>query len=412
MTRNVAACPWASICPHRVLDVLALTPKRRPSAWPTCRDLDNLPRKFKINYSGCGGDCGQPHINCVGIVAVARPRPDGGEERGFRVVIGGGMGWRAFVAQPLYSFVPPEQIIDVCRAVGLLFRDHGDRQIPHVRPAEVRRPPAGHRPLPSSWSTNIWIEQGSRPQRVRVAADRISPGHLRRSPAWPSPTHGAPTGWPSSRSRSPRASCSPLHLAKIAELSEVFGDKHVYSTNRQNLELHGVAPERLPQLRAEIQALGLETEDFFGLSDVVSCVGTTYCPLAVSTTHAMFDLLADLVRDPKYAAIRDRVLVNITGCPNSCSPYRIADIGLRGLRIREKAGLDRGLPDHRRRHARTVWPSPWASSSRTTASAWWPTILDTFLEASAASEESPGRECRPAGRRAVPPGRRGAGHPL
>ena len=49
--------------------------------------------------------------------------------------------------------------------------------------------------------------------------------------------------------------------------------------------------------------MGLEADDFYGLSDVVSCVGTTYCPLAVSSTHTMFDLLRDLVHDGKYAAI-------------------------------------------------------------------------------------------------------------
>ena len=86
----------------------------------------------------------------------------------------------------------------------------------------------------------------------------------------------------------------------------------------------------------------LETEDFFGLSDIVSCVGTTYCPLAVSTTHRMFDILQDMVHDAKYAAIRDKVLINITGCPNSCSPYRIADIGMRGRRIRGSEGSTEG----------------------------------------------------------------------
>ncbi len=339
VTRNVAACPWASICPHRILDVLPFA-QATAERMASCRDLDNLPRKFKINYSGCGGDCGQPHINCVGIVAVARPRPDGGEERGFRVVIGGGMGWRAFVAQPLYSFVPPERIIDVCRAVGLLFRDHGDRQFRMY----ARLKFVVHR---------LGIE------RCRQLVDEYldQEGIDRRGFEWrpiqyrPGTSGARPLAHPDPRDsdglaiqqiKIPKGELQSSHLAKIAELAEVFGDKHVYSTNRQNLELHGVAPERLPQLRAEIRALGLETEDFFGLSDVVSCVGTTYCPLAVSTTHAMFDMLADLVHDPKYRAIRDRVLLNITGCPNSCSPYRIADIGLRGLRIRETAGSTEG----------------------------------------------------------------------
>ena len=49
-----------------------------------------------------------------------------------------------------------------------------------------------------------------------------------------------------------------------------------------------------------------------------------------------------MVTQKKYEPIRDKVIINITGCPNSCSPYRIADIGLRGLRIREEKGSKEG----------------------------------------------------------------------
>ena len=34
-----------------------------------------MPRKFKINFSGCATDCGQAMFNDVGVIAVNRPRP-------------------------------------------------------------------------------------------------------------------------------------------------------------------------------------------------------------------------------------------------------------------------------------------------------------------------------------------------
>jgi formate dehydrogenase major subunit len=382
VTRNVAACPWASICPHRVLDVLPYA-QATAERMAECRDLDNLPRKFKINYSGCGGDCGQPHINCVGIVAVVRKRSDGGEDRGFRVVIGGGMGWRAFVAQPLYSFVPPEKIVDVCRAVGLLFRDYGDRQFrmyARLKFVVHRLGIDRCRDLVDEYLDREGVDRSGFEWRP-IEYGKGTSGD--RPLAHPDPRGS--DGLAIQRIKIPKGELQSAHLAKIAELSEVFGDKHVYSTNRQNLELHGIAPQRLPQLRAEIQALGLESEDFFGLSDVVSCVGTTYCPLAVSTTHAMFDLLGELVHDPKYAPIRDRVLVNITGCPNSCSPYRIADIGLRGLRIREKQGSTEGylvtIGGTQRRFGQAVGEFKQDDCVRVVA-----TILDTFMKIRGAEE--------------------------
>ena len=131
-------------------------------------------------------------------------------------------------------------------------------------------------------------------------------------------------------------------LKRIAELSERYGDKYVYITNRQNFEIHGVDPDKLPELQAEIDKLPVAGGTFFGLDDIVPCVGTTYCPLAVSETRRMYDMLQSVVKREKYDPIRDKAIINITGCPNSCSPYYIADIGMRGMRIREGQGSVEG----------------------------------------------------------------------
>ena len=335
VTRNVAACPWASICPHRRIDVLPYA-QETARALAGCRDLDNLPRKFKITFSGCGGCCAQPHINCVGAIALVRKLPDGREETGFRVLIGGGMGWKPFIAQELYSFVPPESITKVCRAVGLLFRDNGDR----FNRARSRLKFVVQR---------LGIEHCRRIVDATLDREGVDRSRFETAPIQdvgaPVPDRPlreiAPVGTDSlaiQRIMVPKGEISAADLFRIAELSEMYADKHVYSTNRQNLELHGVKPERLVALKAEIEQLGLQTDGFYGLQDVVTCVGTTYCPLAVSNTHEMFDRLQGLVHQDRYAPIRDKVLINITGCPNSCSPYRIADIGLRGMRIREQEG--------------------------------------------------------------------------
>jgi sulfite reductase beta subunit-like hemoprotein len=89
--RNVMGCHLAGACPFEVLDI-------SPWAEATFRHFlrnpiaQRLPRKFKINFSGCVTDCGQAMFNDVGVVAVSRPRPDGTVEPGFRVFIAGGLG--------------------------------------------------------------------------------------------------------------------------------------------------------------------------------------------------------------------------------------------------------------------------------------------------------------------------------
>lgn len=336
VTRNVTACPLAESCAHRLVDVRPFA-RRTAARLGADRDLDNLPRKFKISWSGCAGACAQPYLNCLGLIAVKR-RDDG--EVGFRAVIGGGMGWEGFVARELFSFVPQDRAVALCRAVALLYRDHGDR-------------------YDRARSRLKYVVERYGADRCRelvlesLAAEGVSTAGLLSDPdaVFDPVVPDRPLvdsrvqtndGTALVRIRVPRGELSHQQLRRIAELSEAFADQRLYTTNRQNLELHGVAPERLAAARAEVESLGFAWRGVAELVDLVCCVGTTYCPKAVSGTRELYGLLEPIVGSEAYADLAEAVTINITGCPNSCSPYRIADIGFRGMRIREEVGSVEG----------------------------------------------------------------------
>ncbi len=335
VTRNVAACPWASICPHRRIDVLPYA-QQTAQLLSASRDLDNLPRKFKITFSGCQAGCGQPYINCVGAIAIQKTDHQGQTQTGFRVVIGGGMGWKPFAAQEVYSFVPAEDIARVCRAIGILFRDHGDRT--SRRHARLKFVVARH----GIEKCRTLLNEICRQEGLDLSRFESEPIQDNGPAIPPKPLQAIhprdDQGMAIQRIRIPKGELTAQAFARIADLADLYADKHVYSTNRQNLELHGINPDRISLLQAELADAGLAFDGFEELRDIVSCVGTTYCPLAVTRTHDLFDRLQEIVNDKKYAAIRNKVLINITGCPNSCAQYYIADIGFRGLRIREQSG--------------------------------------------------------------------------
>jgi formate dehydrogenase major subunit len=337
--RNTAACPWASECPHRRFDVLPYAHKTAELI-NSCRDLDNLPRKFKITYSGCEANCGQPMINCVGVVAVVRKSADGAEQTGFRVMIGGGMGWRPQVGEMLYGFVPRDKIQPLCRAITLLYRDHGerfDRTMARLKVVVERLGIDRCREIVEGFLVAEGVDRADFEKSfVEDCGPDIPPRPL--SEAQPRGDDGKAIA----RIMVPKGEIDFHSLKRIAELSERYGDKYAYVTNRQNFEIHGVDPDKLPELQAEIDKLPVAGGTFFGLDDIVPCVGTTYCPLAVSESRRMYDLLQSVVHREEYDPIRDKALINITGCPNSCSPYYIADIGLRGMRIREGQGSVEG----------------------------------------------------------------------
>ncbi len=375
VTRTVAACPCAEECPHRRLDVRPYA-RETARALTAMRDLDNLPRKYKITFSGCEAGCAQPWMNCVGVMAV-RAAVAGAERAGFRIVIGGGMGWKAFVAQPLFSFVPAERVAAVCRAIGLLFRDHGDRfnrAKSRLKFVVDRLGVEACRELVLGY---LW-QEGVPVADLKWGELAYAGRPVPERPLTDSEVAGWKDGGGVVRIRIPKGELSGAQLRRIAELSELFGSQRVYSTNRQNLELHGVAPDKLAEARAEVERLGFATDGVHGLRDMVCCVGTEHCPKAVSSTRTLFDLLQPVVGSPAYRAVEERAAIHITGCPNSCSPYRIADIGFRGLRLRLEQGSAEGfevlIGGDQRAHGHTLGEFRKEDCPAVVAA-----ILDTFL---------------------------------
>src|SRR5690242_14005041 len=91
--RNVTGCPFAGICSHEAFDI---SPYARAEMRFLLghRDVQDFGRKFKIAFSGCADDalgCGRAMMHDLGFVAATRD-VDGETRRGFRVVVGGGLG--------------------------------------------------------------------------------------------------------------------------------------------------------------------------------------------------------------------------------------------------------------------------------------------------------------------------------
>lgn len=340
VTRNVAACSWAGECLHRRFDVLPHTMAIHRQM-VSAREVEDLPRKFKITLSGCSAGCGQPLINCVGLTAKVRKGANGSLEHGFHVDIGGGMGWKPFQGKNLYTFVPEEFIEPLTLVLARLHRDHGDRWnratsrlkwvVYRLGIVECRKFVEEHLEelgVPSSRLEVVPIEDVGPPVPARpLAATDPVEGH---------------NGRLIQRIMIPKGELGFRELSRISELAEMYADRRVYSNNRQNLEFHGIAPSLADNLRAEVEGLGFRSTGFYSLDDITTCVGTTYCPLAITGTRELHDELEQLVRDPRFVPFRDKAVINITGCPNSCSPFSIADIGLRGMRLREKLGSTEG----------------------------------------------------------------------
>ena len=84
---------------------------------------------------------------------------------------------------------------------------------------------------------------------------------------------------------------------------------------------------------------GFRTDGHEHLPDIVACVGTTMCKMAVSDSPDAYRRLYDaLAHDEVYWKSVGTLRINITGCPNNCGQAWVSDIGLRGTRTRNPEG--------------------------------------------------------------------------
>jgi sulfite reductase (ferredoxin) len=350
--RNVAGCHLAGACPYEVLDI---------SPWAEAtKDLflrnpiaQRLPRKFKINFSGCATDCGQAMFNDVGVIAVNRPLPDGTVEPGFRVFMAGGLGANPHPAQALEEFTSRDDLLATIEAILRVQDHHGNRDnklrarlkwlvdtmgIDELRerilkerkfliasssyPGGIPAPVVDHGDAPAGMSTvpadGVPVElSGLDPYRKWELANVV---------------RGRANGTVSAYAYCRLGDITTAQFRGLAAVQQDFG-LEVRITNRQNFVLRGLTDDQLPALYERLAALDMAEAGTELARDVVACPGADTCNLAVTQSRG---LAADIGRALDDAGLAEvgGVRVNISGCTNSCGQHHISDIGFCGLERR------------------------------------------------------------------------------
>jgi sulfite reductase beta subunit-like hemoprotein len=346
--RNVTACPWSGIARNEVFDVRPYA-QRLAYAFLRKELTGNLPRKFKIAFDGCAGqDCIVSAINDIGLRAVVR---DG--RRGFRMVIGGGLGPLPTEAQLLDEFVPEERLLNRCEAVIRVFNQFGNRANKNkARMKFVMR----ERGL--AWlKEHIEIEYAdilanggiAWPERVPEGfggyqSKPLPLGHGALLPVLNAGRAGHPeydawietnvvdqkqTGYAAVTVRVDQGNLTAGQLRGIARISSTAGDGLVRVTIQQNLLLAFIPLGRLPRVYAALRELDLAEPGAQRIEDVVTCPGAYTCNLGLTKTMNLGAALENTVRQYDDPQVK-RLSIKASGCPNSCGHHWIADFGFYG----------------------------------------------------------------------------------
>jgi sulfite reductase beta subunit-like hemoprotein len=146
----------------------------------------------------------------------------------------------------------------------------------------------------------------------------------------------------------PLGDASAEQLRAIAELARQFGNGSVRMTNQQNIVLRWVPTMRIAALHRALVELGLGESDALHITDVVTCPGTDYCSLAITKSMGVAARIREHLAESSSRQDADDVIaklgrfeIKISGCPNACGQHQIGDVGMTGLMVTGKDGVER-----------------------------------------------------------------------
>jgi sulfite reductase beta subunit-like hemoprotein len=345
--RNVTACPLSGLLEDEVFDV---HPYAQKVAYAFLHKelTDSLPRKFKIAFSGCKEDCMLCAIHDIGLRAVMR-----NGKRGFRVVVGGGLGPLPCEAHLLDEFLPEERLVNRCEAVIRLFSKHGNRQNKNkARLKFVVRERGfdwvkeqiekeyediltnGGIPTPETVPDGFGGFQSSPPP---LGSGDLLPvlgpnGHANPEyERWlqTNTRQQKQTGYAVVTVKVAQGNLTGDQMRCLASISRNACDRLIRVAVDQNVVLAYIPLRRLPQIYKALDEIGLAEAGAQEIDDVTTCPGAYSCNLGITKAMNLGAALAEEVRDHPDSLVR-HLKIRISGCPNSCGQHWIGDLGFYG----------------------------------------------------------------------------------
>ncbi|RUP34258.1 MAG: nitrite/sulfite reductase [Mycolicibacterium sp.] len=296
-------------------------------------EFSNLPRKFKTAISGLQDVAHE--INDVSFIGVNHPE----HGPGLDLWVGGGLSTNPMLAQRVGVWVPLEEVAEVWKGVTSIFRDYGYRRL---------RSKARLKFLIKDWGVEKFREvleteylhrklhDGPAPEQVPHTVDHVGVQKLKNglNAVGVSAIAGRVSG---------------TILTKVADLMEAAGTDRARLTAYQKLIILDVADDKLAELRAGLDALGLQSQPSHWRQNLMACTGIEYCKLSFADTRGRAQTLVPELEarlGDLNAELDVPVTVNINGCPNSCARIQVADIGFKGQMVDDGNGPEEGFQVH------------------------------------------------------------------
>ncbi|MFD2871601.1 nitrite reductase [Mucilaginibacter ximonensis] len=343
--RNVTASPTAGIDPKEPFDV-------SPYAYGMFDYLlrnpvnQDMPRKFKISFSSSDEDTAYSFIHDLGFI----PKINEKGERGFKVMLGGGLGAQPILANIVEEFLPGDQLIPYTESAIRVFDRYGERN---------NRNKARFKYVIQKYGLEevlrmMQVERkANKVQSYKIDTDAVEVPALPAEQQFGDVTISNPLGYEQWLATNVfeqkqkgfygvyikvQTGDIPTEKArKLVALLEPLAGDEIRVTQNQGLLLKYVRKEVFPTLYNGLAELGMAAPGFDSVADVTTCPGTDTCNLGISNSMTFARVLEDLIYNEYEDLIYNRdIKIKISGCMNSCGQHSMAHIGFHGSSL--KAG--------------------------------------------------------------------------
>ncbi|OGR81488.1 MAG: hypothetical protein A3I11_07040 [Elusimicrobia bacterium RIFCSPLOWO2_02_FULL_39_32] len=337
VVRNIVSCHLSGVCQKECFDV---TPYADFLTRFLIRrsEFQNLPRKFKISFSACQMDCGLTAIQDLGFIAVVQKGV-----RGFKVVVGGGLGAAPKTAQVLEEFIGLELLIPTVLAILSVFNKRGIRNnrlrarlkflVEEIGIEEFKKSVfrvRDHLIKTETLPVLDYEEEAPSPSLndVSYSIKEESPEFNR----WffSNCVLEKKNGTFAINIPVPLGEISSETLRKIAKIADHYSLGKIRTTNNQNLVIFGIKPFDLKSVYDLLLKAGLAMPCSSRLCDVTSCPGASTCPSAITNSKALTAELIRFFQNGGKSFQEIQASIKICGCPNSCGQHHTATLGLSG----------------------------------------------------------------------------------
>jgi sulfite reductase (NADPH) hemoprotein beta-component len=355
--RNVTADHFAGAAADEVADPRPVAELIRQ--WSTDHpEFQFLPRKFKVAVTGAEADRAVIKAHDIGLRIVER---DG--ERGYQVIVGGGLGRTPMIGKVLHDFLPQEDLLPYLEAIVSVYNLLGRRDNKYKARIKITVHENGIDDIRARVEERFAL---IRPQFTgvdqqmlsRIEADFAAPAFKNASVA---PFEAAYSNDPVFRSwadtnltehRAPGYAIVSISLKAhgatpgdataaqmrvMAQLARDYGHDELRISHEQNVILPHVHRADLPALHAALKEAGLATANIGLISDIIACPGMDYCALATARSIPIAQQIATRFDELKLEHDIGPLKIKISGCINACGHHHVGHIGILGL---DRAGVE------------------------------------------------------------------------